>query len=402
MTTPGSLRQYYASGGPFATAKASQYRYLTSNLLSGALMGDWLPVEPQNFSQVINGGGTFTGSLDLIPGSPVQNAVNLAAVTPRKAVLWVLQDGVPIWNGVLWDWVPTTVLQQQLPVQGQTMEFILGMRIIDTDLVFTGMDVFDMARGIIQFAFSKTPNGQVAGITYSAAESGITDSLTFDGSQNQDCLSALGTLVNTYGIEFNFRPYMDASGGLHTNVDLGYPALGQAYPASGLAYSFPGNLLDYAFVATGSTGANRLIGSAQATDTSGNGDALTGTAIDLTDIGNGYPLMEAAVSPIGVNFTTDQQVASYCEGLLPSTTATQLAPLVVLGNGQYPPLAVTQLGSYASCAFTSAEHMPGPNGEPGFTGTGRVVSWTCYPPTSQQAEYAQVQLGAMPFEGSTL
>ena len=175
MTTPFDLKQYYQGGGPFGRSVKSVYRYLTSNLLTGALMGDWLPFEPQSFSMVINGGGTFTGSLDLIPQSPQQNAANLAAVTPRKAVLWVLQDGTPIWNGVLWDWVPTTVLQQQLPVQGATMESILSRRIIDTDLVFTDADIFTMARGIIQFAFSKTPSGQVAGITYSPALSGITD-----------------------------------------------------------------------------------------------------------------------------------------------------------------------------------------------------------------------------------
>lgn len=400
--TNQALHQYYASGGPFASAVPSEYRYLCTNLLSGALMGDYLPIEPQSFSMVINGGGTFTGSLDLIPGNPQQNATNLQAITPRKAVLWVLQDGTPIWNGPLLDWVPTTVLQQQLPIQAATMEWLLGKRIIDTDLVFTSADVFDIARSVVQYAFSKTPNGQVAGVTYSAGESGLIASLTFDGSQNQDCLSALGTLVSTYGIEFSFRPYMDASGNLRTSVDLGYPSLGQPYPASGLAYSFPGALLDYAFVATGSTGANRLIGSAQESTASGSGAALTGTAIDLTDIGNGYPLMEEAISPTGVTFMTDQQVSDYCAGVLPSVTATQLAPLVTLGNGQYPPLRVTQLGSYASVAFTSAEHPAGPNGEPGFTGLGRVVSWSCYPPTSQQAEYVQVQMGAMPFEGSTL
>lgn len=395
-----NLQQYYASGGPFASARQSQYRYLCTNVLSGALMGDWLPLEVQNFSMVINGGGKFSGSLDLIPGSPQQNAANLAAITPRKAVLWCLQDGVPIWNGVLWDWVPSTVLGQQLPVQAASMEWILSKRIIDTDLVFTSADVFTMARGIIQFAFSKSPNGQVAGITYSPALSGVTDSLTFDGSQNQDCLAALGTLVSTYGIEFSFRPYMDSGGNLRTNVDLGYPALGQAFPASGLAYSFPGNLLDYAFVATGSSGANRVVATAQAAGTTGT--ALTGSAIDSTDIGNGYPLTEEAVSATGVTFSTDSQMNDYAAGILPSVTATQLAPLVVLGNGQYPPLNVTQLGSYASVAFTSAEHPAGPNGEPGFTGTGRIVSWTAYPPNSQQAEYAQIQLGGMPFEGSVL
>jgi hypothetical protein len=400
--TQAALQQFYASGGPFANARPSSYRYLTTNCLTGTLMGDYLPIEPQSFSRTINSSGTFTGSLSLIPSSPQQNAANLAAITPRKAVLWVLQDGTPVWNGILSDQVPTTILQNQVPVQASTMEWILSKRIIDSDLVYTNADVFDMARGIIQFAFSKTPNGQVAGITYTAGESGITDSLTFDGSQNQDCLAALGTLVSTYNIEFSFRPYMDAGGNLRTSVDLGYPALGQPYPASGLAYAFPGNLLDYAFVATGSTGANKLIGSAQSTDASGNSDALTGSAIDETDIGNGYPLFEEAVSPTGITFTTGQQVSNYCAGVLPSVTATQLAPLVTLGNGQYPPLAVTQLGSYASVAFTSARHPAGVNGQPGFTATGRIVSWTAFPPTSQQAEYGQLQLGAMPFEGSTL
>lgn len=404
MTTPiqQALKQYYAGGGPFESASPSTYRYLVTSVLSGALLGDWLPLEPQSFSMVINGGGQFSGSLDLIPGNPAQNATNIAAITPRKGVLWVLQDGVPIWAGILWDWVPTTILQQQNPIQGATVDFLLGKRIIDTDLVFTGMDVCDMARAIVQFGFSKSPNGQVAGITYSAVESGITGTLTFDGSQNQDCLSALGTLVSTYGIEFSFRPYMDQTGNLRISFDLGYPALGQPYPASGLQYSFPGNLLDYAFTATGSTGANKLIGSAQSDTAGGTGAAWTGSAIDETDIGNGYPLTEQAVSPTGVTFTSDAQVDSYCAGLLPSTTATQLAPMVVLGNGQYPPLSVTQLGSYASVAFTSALHPAAADGSPGFTSTGRIVSWSCYPPTSQQAEYTQLQLGSMPFEGVTL
>jgi hypothetical protein len=403
--TQAQIQQYYASGGPFASARKSVYRYLTSNVLSGAIMGDWLPMEPQSFSRVINGAGTFTGALDLIPSDPVRNAANLAAITPRKAVLWVLQDGTPVWNGILWDWIPQSVLQQQLQVQASTVDSILAKRVIEADLVFTGADIFDMARGIIQYALSKSPNGQVAGITYTQGTCGVTDSLTFDGSQNQMASDALGTLVTTYGIEYAFRPYMDAGGNLRTSVDLGYPALGQPYPASGLAYSFPGNLLDYRFTATGSSGANRVIATAQNSNGSGSADpstALAGSAIDSADIGNGYPLTEEAVSATGVTLTTDSQLDDYAAGVLPSVTATQLAPLVVLGNGQYPPVNVTQLGSYASVAFTSAEHPAGPAGEPGFTGTGRVVSWTVYPPTSQQAEYAWIQLGAMPFEGSTL
>jgi len=397
--TPAELQAFYASGGPFAKANPSQYRYLTTNILTGKLMGDWLPVAPQSFSRVINAAGTFSGALDLIPDRD-QNAANLAAITPRKAVLWVLQNGTPVWNGILPDWVPNSVLGQQLPVQASTLEFVLSKRIIDTDLVFTAMDPFDMARAITRFAFSKSPNGQVAGITYSAGQSGLTGTVTFDGSQNQDALAALGTLVTTFGIEFAFRPYMDANGSLLTSFDLGYPALGQPYPASGLQYNFPGNLLDYRFTATGSTGANRVIATAQ--DPAGTGTALTGSAVDSTDIGNGYPLFEEAVSATGVNLTSDAQCDAYASGHLPSVTATQVAPLLILGNGQYPFLNVTQLGSYAAAAFTSAQHPAQADGSPGWTGTGRIVSWTAYPPSDQQAERAEIQLGAVPFEGSTL
>ena len=403
--------QYYATGGPFGSAKArSTYRYLTTEVQSGVLLGDWLPIEAQSFSRVINGAGTLTGYLDLLPGSPQQNIANIQAVTPRKAVYWVLQDGVPIWSGVQYDWIPQSVLQQQLSIQASTMDSILAHRIIDQDLVFTGTDVFDMARSIIQFAFSKTPAGagnsaQVAGITYSQGPSGIVDSLTFDGTQNQLASDALNQLVTSYGIEYAFRPYMDSNGNLLTNVDLGYPALGLPYPASGLAYTFPGNLLDYEFTATGSTGANRVIATASAPAPAGGGGAttaaaLTGSAIDLVDIANGFPLSEMAVSATGVNLTSDAQLDSYAAGVLPSVSATQLAPLVILGNGQQPEISITQLGSYASVAFTSSLHPAKADGSPGFTGTGRVVSWTGYPPSSQQAEYYSLQLGSMPFEGS--
>lgn len=404
MISNAQLLQYYASGGPFGTAQLSTYRYLTTNILTGAVMGDYLPFEVQSFSDVINGGGVFTGALDLIQSDPRQNLQNLTAITPRKAVLWCMQDNVPIWVGQINTWNPTTVLQPQMPIQANTIDSILSGRIITTDLVFTGMDIFDMARSIVQYAFSQEPNGQVAGITYTTVRSGVTGSITFDGSQNGDCLSALQTLVSTYGIEFHFRPYMTQTENLQISFDLGCP-LGQPYPASALSYNFPGNLLDYEFSAAGTGGGNQVIGSAEA-DNSGDGTsdgaAYSGSAIDAVDIANGYPLQSIVVSPTGVTLTSDDQVSAYCAGVLPSVTATQVAPLLVLGNGQAPALNITQLGSYASVAFTSAQHPGAPDGTPGWMSIGRVVSWACYPPSSQQAEYAQVQMGSMPFEGSVL
>ena len=140
--------------------------------------------------------------------------------------------------------------------------------------------------------------------------------------------------------------------------------------------------------------------STSSSSTAASAPALTGSAIDAVDIANGYPLSEIAVSATGVNFTSDAQLDAYAAGVLPSVTATQLAPLVILGNGQQPEISVTQLGSYASVAFTSSLHPAKANGAPGFTGTGRVVSWTCTRRPRSRRSTRQIQLGAMPFEGT--
>ncbi len=392
------------------SAKTSTYRYITTNLMTGVVQGDWLPVEPQSFSAVINGGagalvssastgtttGQFAGSLNLVPDL-VQNAANVAAITPRQSVLWVIQDGTPIWNGVIWNWQPSTILKGvPVPVQANTMDFLLSRRVIETDQVFNGADICTIARDLIRYAFSKPyPNSQVAGITYSSALAGISDTVTFAGSQNQTVADALGTLVTTYGLEYYFRPYMDASGNLLTSVDLAYPALGQPFPQSGLSYNFPGNLLDYQFIATGASSANRIIATAESSD--GSGVPLTGQAIDFSDLDAGAPLLEISTSPTGVTFSFDAQLDAYAAGLIPVTTGALLTPILVLGNGQQPELAITQLGSWAQVALTSALHPAQPDGSPGYSATGRVVAWTCYPPTQQQAESAWIQMGNMPF-----
>ena len=41
---------------------------MTSNLLTGKIMGDWLPITGQNFARQINAVGTFTGALNLSAG----------------------------------------------------------------------------------------------------------------------------------------------------------------------------------------------------------------------------------------------------------------------------------------------------------------------------------------------
>ena len=90
---------------------------------------------------------------------------------------------------------------------------------------------------------------------------------------------------------------------------------------------------------------------------------------------------------------------TYAAGYLPSVTDTQLTPLLTLPGGQYPALSQTVLGSYAQVSLTSWLHPPTAGGAPGFSGVGRLVGWTLTPPSAQQAETTQIQLGGLTLTG---
>ena len=50
-------------------------------------------------------------------------------------------------------------------------------------------------------------------------------------------------------------------------------------------------------------------------------------------------------------------------------------------------------------SLTSWLHPAKADGAPGFTGIGRVTGWTLTPPSAQQTENTQVQLGDMTMTG---
>jgi hypothetical protein len=409
-----NIGKYTGPGGPWvppivreATTAASSappvqpgsgYRFLTTNLLTGALMGDWLPITGQTFTRTLNATGTGTCVLNET-GNPTVDAANVAAVTPRKSVLWVLQDGAVIWSGQVLDWPHQSILDGTLPLNCADLSNLMSQRIINTTLTYTSEDVFDVARGLIGYALGKSPNGGAANLTFSGGESGIVDSFTFQSSQRQSVLDALQTLNSTYSIEWNFRPYQDAAGNFYVSFDLAFPALGLPFPQSALVYNFPGNLLDYAFQAMGSTSANRVLATAQNTTSTDSGDTLTGRATDNLDLSQGYPLAEMQISASSGEWTSNAQVAAYATGYLPQVTDTQLTPLLTLPGGIYPSLAQTVLGSYAQVSLTSWLHPPTASGAPGFSGVGRVTSWTLTPPSAQQAETTQIQLGGLTLTG---
>jgi hypothetical protein len=387
--------QLAAIGAPPANP-TSEYRYLATNLLSGAIVGDWIPMDGTyglSLSRQVNGTGTFTGALSLTAGNSAEQAAWRKSIANRRTVIWLLLDGTPVWNGILWDWQPQTILDGTMPFSASTFDSLFAYRVIQDDLTFTGMDVFDIFRSLVTYALTKDFNTQVAGLNLGNNESGVSATVTFTGSDMQLVSDAWQNMVAEFGFEYAFAPGLDVNGNLTTYLNLGYPELGLAFPQSGLAYNMPGNLLDYQWTATGSTSSNKVI--ATATDSSGSGATWTSqypAGYDLVDLNAGNPLLEQAVSVTTISITDQAEINAYATGYLPAVTGTQLTPTLWLANGQGPAVSDIVLGSWCQLALTSPLHPAGPNGEPGFQGQGRIIGWSLYPPTDQQAEYTWLNL----------
>jgi hypothetical protein len=316
-------------------------------LLTGQIVGDWLPLIPQSFTRTINAVGAFTGALNLAAGSTAAERRNfIAAVEPEKTVLWAFQDSVPVWNGIIWDWPHQSILDNTLPLAASTPESLFQHRVIEDNLSYVNMDVFDIFRALVTYALAKQPNGQMAGLVMSAAESGQIVSIDYDATGLQFVYDAFTSLITSYNFEYSIRPAVNQNGNLYMSLDLGYPTLGLPLASSGLAYNFPGNLIDYAFPRTGSTAADKVIatGSAEAQTTA-----------------NATPTFEA-----GIGGWTGGNGA---QGTLTVTTAWSYSGTVSLswhGNGTTAnPLAQTEnvpiLPSTAyswECEFYSAQGWP--------------------------------------------
>ncbi len=230
----------------------STYHSWVTNLLTGAVIADVVPLQIQSMSRQINGVGQLTGVLNLAANSDVQNTTYLEALEPRRSVLWVAQDGYPVWCGIIWDWTHQSISDRTLPISASTFESLFQHRHIDQILNFTG-DVFDTVRALVEFAVAKTPNGQVAGLTWTNAESGVTMPFSFQAADLKKVADAINDVATTANFEYTILPSLDSNGNGRFYLQLGYPYIGAPISQTGIALVYPGNALDYGFPRTGST-----------------------------------------------------------------------------------------------------------------------------------------------------
>lgn len=402
----------------------STYRYVSTNILTGQVYHDNLPLVVSSASRILGpsgqGIGALTGYLPLQSNSTL-NSLYVNALTPRKTLLWMLQDDFPIWVGVLWDTPHRSIKDNQLPIQAQTLESLFAKRLITGALTYTNTDVLSIARALIAYGVSTLigPNAQVAQLNLPPTSllAGVTDTLTFgvsntltaagntyegDYSDEQSILDALSTTAAADTFEYTFEPTLTSGGGYGINLRLGYPALGQ-YNTPTQLLMYPGNALDYARPIMGSNSANYIVGTSAA---NGSGTTYTSTppnGVDAADLAAGFPLLQVAITWPGVGVTSQAQINSYVNTQLGQYTAGTMVPWVELGGNQEPLLREIGLGDAITFVATSPLDGRGPGGAPGLQVQARISGWTVTPPAEEveQAEKIVLGLGALVGQVST-
>ena len=394
-------------------AALTRFRYSSTNLITGQLLCDDLPIQVQSFSQQLNGGGQMSAALDLDEDYGA-NIPYLEALAPRRTVLWALADQgagfYPVWNGVVWDAPDTSRSGGTWPVTASTMDSIWSRRLISATLEYQNIDMFAVFLDLLTYGTTKTSPyitslspfhgpasplvGQAAAVaglvlpTGAAAVSGQSWSAGYLYSDLGSVSSAWATMVSA-GLEYALVPML-SNGSLATGVYLAFnTGLGRSYPQSGYAVTYPGNASDYGWQVTGSQSSNYLWATAPPNGSAAAWESQYPHGADLSDLEAGFPLMEGTVSWNGSTVTKQAQVDAFADGQLGIVTQGLTTPVITIPDGLKPGILDVVLGDQFPFAATSPIHPPR-NGQPGLQSMVRLTGWTMTPPGPQQSAYLQL------------
>lgn len=378
----------------------SNYRYLATDIVTGALLMDNLPVEVQTLSTQISGTGQLSGSLTLRPDMPVDYQIQcLNALEPWKAMFWVLCDEIPIWGGPVNTWSSSSAQDLTLSFTAATIDSVLQYRIYDQNTNFVNEDVGLIFYQTLNYVLNKKkPNSLIANLVYSNRALNVQNTtFSIDATQYEDVQSIWNSIVTACDVEYAFQPQWSGPGGtLQLSLVLGQ-TIGRPYTQTNLSFVYPSpQVSDYAYTQQSSSVANHVL----ATGTTGDSIPVfyeSGSAhgYDNVSLGQDHTLLEQSYSmpnPVTAQADVDKAADTMVQTLTP---ASQLTPDIYLGADAYPRPYDIQLGDSVQFSATSYLHPPKTANGPGLVCSGRVTNITVLPPSEQQTEQTQITLGGI-------
>lgn len=276
------------------------YRYLLTDLLTNKVIGE-LPLTGVTYTQALNDGGDFNGSLQLSDPriSELLGTVSIAEVTtPAKTGIWVERNGIIEWGGIIWSRQYDSQ-SQTMSLAGREFESYLTHRHIMNTFVFDqGTDQFTVVKTLVDDANS-APYGNIGIDTSSIGTcgQGIADVYAIMGYEARELSSTIVELSKQgppYGFDYHIEVGYDSSYNLYKRMVLFYPRKGVTYSTNLFApmLEFPGSLLNYSYPEDGGSVVNSLT----AFGPGSNDSQYVVNVTSGTSFARGYPLLEDTAS----------------------------------------------------------------------------------------------------------
>lgn len=376
----------------------STYRYFATDLISGALRADTIPLHVDSFSRYLGGvgqPGQLSGKLDL--GALPSQSNLLAALEPRKSLLWVMQDNYPVWAGVVWDWDHQSAASNELSIAAKEIGSLFQRREVRADQSWTA-DQFDVIRNLVNYATGKASGG-IAQLVHSTNTSGAASvTATFPAANLGKISDLISQFAAQYQIEYAWDPGLSVANTPVITLRIGFAAtMGRPYSATNLQLVFPGNLTDYAWPRTGSSSANSVLATASG---QGGQSWISNAAthgLDSADLTAGYPLLEDSISYSGSVISSQSQIDAFADARQLQVAKSPTIPSATIAGGQVPTVQQILLGDHAMMAVTSSYH-PAPTvapRTPGLVQDVRIIGWTVRPSGGDQPESTTLLLGGV-------
>lgn len=375
----------------------STYRYVATNLLTGAVLADSLPLRVDSFGRNLAGvgqAGQLTATLDL--GATSFQSAYLGALEPRRTLLWALQDNYPVWAGVVWDWQHQSAAANELPIVANELGSLFSRRQIRADQVFTNVDLYAVMRGLFTYGLSKASGG-VAQLVMGTNLAGTATTITFPAASLTSVTDSANQFASQNSIEYAWDPGLSSSGTMQITLRIGTAAtMGRPYSATQMLIQYPGSASDYAWPRMGSSSVNSLA----ATASGQGGAAWTSGAthgLDTADLAAGFPLLEGSISYTGSAVTAQSQIDAFADARQALYARSPTIPTITIPGGQIPTAQQILLGDHATFVATSSLHpaIAGPAPQPGLVQDVRIIGWVVHPPSDQQPETTDLILGGV-------
>jgi len=312
----------------------ARYRYLFADIRSASEPAE-LPLRGVTYERVLNGEGTWRGSLPL-GAAEVDVLDPISATEPGRSTLYVERDGQLVYGG--------PVLRRryasdnrELELQGKTFENLLARRTIYPSAIFENVEIFAVVRSLVA-SLTAREYGAIA-LEVSTASTGVTMTERYYDWQFKPVLETLQQLAaREKGFDFTIEVSYGTDGRPRKFLNLGYPRLGRSRGLGQVAFTYPGSISSYSWPEDAENGVNLLhgIGSGEA-DT-----MLQVTETDTDSLVRGWPIYEGTYSNQDVRI--EDTLRRHAIEELRARRIPFVLPEVAVRGDQYPQVGTFALG----------------------------------------------------------